>query len=98
MASNQYQQLPKLGPIEEDDEFEDFDREDWPEAEEDHTDVQCWIVNWDDTDVDDDFTRQLRAELSKPAAQVPTNPPSGTTAPQQPPRQQPPRQQPPPSK
>uniref|UniRef100_A0A2K6L8P3 26S proteasome complex subunit SEM1 n=2 Tax=Rhinopithecus TaxID=542827 RepID=A0A2K6L8P3_RHIBE len=40
-----------LGLLEEDDEFEEFPAEDWD--------------NWDDDNVEDDFSNQLRAELEK---------------------------------
>ena len=40
----------------------------WKEDEEDTSDVQQWEDNWDDDDVaEDDFTKQLRAELEKMA-------------------------------
>ncbi|KAJ3153032.1 hypothetical protein HDU86_005330 [Geranomyces michiganensis] len=33
---------------------------DWTEADEDHEDATLWDDNWDDEDVNDDFTRHLR--------------------------------------
>ncbi|KAL7751364.1 hypothetical protein RI367_003224 [Sorochytrium milnesiophthora] len=53
-------QLPQLGNLEEDDEFEDFPAEDWAVDEEDKDDIHNWEDNWDDDDVDDDFTVHLR--------------------------------------
>ena len=50
--------------IEEDDEFEEFERAHWAANEEEAEDVQQWQDNWDD-DMDDDFTKKLREELAK---------------------------------
>jgi len=33
---------------------------DWTGAEEDDTDVNVWEDNWDDDDVEEDFSQQLR--------------------------------------
>ena len=54
-----------LGLLEEDDEFEEFPAEDWTGKAEDETDVNVWEDNWDDDDVEDDFSVQLRNELEK---------------------------------
>jgi 26 proteasome complex subunit DSS1 len=51
--------------IEEDDEFEEFDPAKWGAEEEDADDVQQWKDNWDDDDIDDEFTNHLRAELER---------------------------------
>eukprot|EP00054_Salpingoeca_dolichothecata_P032028 m.265381 g.265381 ORF g.265381 m.265381 type:complete len:76 (+) comp28964_c0_seq1:44-271(+) len=51
--------------LEEDDEFEEFPKEDWDETEEDKDDVAQWEDNWDDDNLEDDFSNQLRAELEK---------------------------------
>ncbi|KAI9093050.1 DSS1/SEM1 family-domain-containing protein [Phlyctochytrium arcticum] len=64
--ASQLPKPPQLTALEEDDEFEDFPTEDWTEADEDHEDSTLWEDNWDDVEVDDEFTRQLRAELTKP--------------------------------
>ncbi|XP_022326036.1 26S proteasome complex subunit SEM1-like [Crassostrea virginica] len=56
---------PDLGLLEEDDEFEEFPAEDWTGADEDEEDVNVWEDNWDDDNVEDDFSLQLRAELEK---------------------------------
>jgi hypothetical protein len=49
--------------MEEDDEFEEFEPEQWGKADEEK-ETQQWMDNWDDA-LDDDFTKSLRAELSK---------------------------------
>ncbi|KAJ9593462.1 hypothetical protein L9F63_014991 [Diploptera punctata] len=49
-----------LGLLEEDDEFEEF-----PAEDEDEEDISVWEDNWDDDNVEDDFSKQLRAELEK---------------------------------
>jgi len=54
--------------IEEDDEFEEFEPCNWSAKEEDTEDAQQWKDNWDDDDIEDDFTKSLRAELSKTVA------------------------------
>jgi len=56
---------PDLGLLEEDDEFEEFPAEDWTGADEDPADVNVWEDNWDDDNVEDDFSVQLKAELEK---------------------------------
>ncbi|KAK4296508.1 hypothetical protein Pmani_030998 [Petrolisthes manimaculis] len=53
-----------LGLLEEDDEFEEFPAEDWGAAEEDAEDINVWEDNWDDDNIEDDFSQQLRAELN----------------------------------
>ncbi|KAE8596297.1 hypothetical protein XENTR_v10016043 [Xenopus tropicalis] len=53
-----------LGLLEEDDEFEEFPAEDWTGLDEDE-DTHVWEDNWDDDNVEDDFSNQLRAELEK---------------------------------
>ncbi|KAJ2163184.1 hypothetical protein GGF46_000114 [Coemansia sp. RSA 552] len=59
------QNLPANGVLEEDDEFEDFPAEDWAASDEDQEDVTLWNDNWDDDDLEDDFSKQLRVELEK---------------------------------
>ncbi|KEY72363.1 hypothetical protein S40285_09166 [Stachybotrys chlorohalonatus IBT 40285] len=54
----------------EDDEFEDFPVDDWPE---DQTEAaqgsgetkHLWEESWDDDDTSDDFSQQLKEELKK---------------------------------
>jgi len=58
---------PDLGLLEEDDEFEEFPAEDWTGADEDPGDVNVWEDNWDDDNVEDDFSLQLKAELERKA-------------------------------
>jgi 26 proteasome complex subunit DSS1 len=57
-------QKVELGLLEEDDEFEEFEAEDWNEAEKDtdlnNQEANLWEDNWDDDNVEDDFTNQLR--------------------------------------
>ncbi|KAL3162596.1 26S proteasome complex subunit SEM1 [Trebouxia sp. C0009 RCD-2024] len=52
-------------PMEDDDEFEEFDVEDWREEDEDPAKAELWEADWDDTSVSDNFSQQLRAELQK---------------------------------
>lgn len=54
-----------LGLLEEDDEFEEFPAEEWTGEEEDQADVNVWEDDWDDGNVEDDFSQQLRTELEK---------------------------------
>uniref|UniRef100_A0A2I2ZVP6 26S proteasome complex subunit SEM1 n=1 Tax=Gorilla gorilla gorilla TaxID=9595 RepID=A0A2I2ZVP6_GORGO len=51
-------QLVDLGFLEEDDEFEEFPAEDWADLDEDE-DAHVWEDNWDDDNVEDDFSNQL---------------------------------------
>ncbi|PSR89002.1 hypothetical protein EW026_g3953 [Hermanssonia centrifuga] len=69
---------PALGILEEDDEFEEFTVADWDDK---HTALgdlkgaapgvaksggdKLWEDNWDDDDIEDDFSVQLRNELEK---------------------------------
>eukprot|EP00343_Euplotes_focardii_P006756 CAMPEP_0205818942 /NCGR_PEP_ID=MMETSP0206-20130828/1059_1 /ASSEMBLY_ACC=CAM_ASM_000279 /TAXON_ID=36767 /ORGANISM="Euplotes focardii, Strain TN1" /LENGTH=75 /DNA_ID=CAMNT_0053111857 /DNA_START=36 /DNA_END=261 /DNA_ORIENTATION=+ len=62
MAENKAQDLDLL---EEDDEFEEFQRETWGAAQEDDEDTKLWGDDWDDDDVDEGFATQLRAELKQ---------------------------------
>ena len=54
-----------LGSLEEDDDFEEFPCEEWGVDKEDPDDLQVWEEDWDDDDVEDDFSNQLKAELAK---------------------------------
>ena len=51
--------------LEEDDEFEEFENDEWDAAEEETADIEQWENDWDDDDLTDDFSKQLRAELEK---------------------------------
>ena len=42
-------------------------RADWGQEEEDAEDVNQWEEDWDDSDQNDEFTRQLRAQLERHA-------------------------------
>ncbi|RMC05021.1 hypothetical protein DUI87_18202 [Hirundo rustica rustica] len=52
-----------LGLLEEDDEFEEFPAEDWTGLDEDE-DAHVWEDNWDDDNVEDDFSNQLSSLLT----------------------------------
>merc|ERR1712117_659364 len=43
--------------------LEEFPAEDWTNREEDPSDVNVWEDNWDDDNVEDDFSVQLKSEL-----------------------------------
>ncbi|KAI0978785.1 hypothetical protein GJ496_000094 [Pomphorhynchus laevis] len=51
--------------LEEDDEFEEFPAEEWAEDTMDKDDLNLWEDNWDDEDIDDDFSVKLIEELKK---------------------------------
>ncbi|GBE88035.1 DSS1/SEM1 family-domain-containing protein [Sparassis latifolia] len=70
--------LPHLGVLEEDDEFEEFPVADWEDSQTDLAHLggaapgaaksggdKLWEDNWDDDDIEDDFSLQLRNELAK---------------------------------
>ncbi|PYH90315.1 hypothetical protein BO71DRAFT_402318 [Aspergillus ellipticus CBS 707.79] len=67
------QSQPQKPPVlEEDDEFEDFPVEDWPQEETEHgaaaangTNNHLWEESWDDDDAAEDFSKQLKEELKK---------------------------------
>ncbi|KAI6155626.1 DSS1/SEM1 family-domain-containing protein [Pisolithus tinctorius] len=67
-----------LGVLEEDDEFEEFPVADWDDSETDLAHLggtapgvaksggdKLWEDNWDDDDIEDEFSIQLRNELTK---------------------------------
>lgn len=52
--------------LDEDDQFEDFPIDTWPDSETVKATGladNLWEENWDDVDVDDDFTANLKKEL-----------------------------------
>ncbi|XP_062209431.1 protein DELETION OF SUV3 SUPPRESSOR 1(I)-like [Phragmites australis] len=54
----------KMDLLEDDDEFEEFEiDQEWDDKEEGNEAVQQWEDDWDDDDVNDDFSLQLRKEL-----------------------------------
>ncbi|KAL2887687.1 DSS1/SEM1 family protein [Ceratocystis lukuohia] len=60
----------KATVVGEDDEFEDFPADDWPQEESEaaggSTATQhLWEESWDDDDTSDDFSVQLKEELKK---------------------------------
>jgi len=59
------QQKQEISLLEEDDEFEEFENETWNKTEEEEEVEHQWVDDWDDEHVDDDFSKQLRAELEK---------------------------------
>ncbi|KAK7690579.1 hypothetical protein QCA50_005677 [Cerrena zonata] len=80
---------PTLGVLEEDDEFEEFAVADWDDSQTDLAHLggaapgaaksggnKLWEDNWDDDDIEDDFSVQLRNELEKKKSH--TNPFWGT--------------------
>jgi len=67
-----------LGVLEEDDEFEEFPASDWDDSKTDLAHLggaapgaaksggdKLWEDNWDDDDIEDEFSIQLRNELAK---------------------------------
>ncbi|KAG5644378.1 hypothetical protein DXG03_008606 [Asterophora parasitica] len=67
-----------LGVLEEDDEFEEFEVADWDDSQTDLAHLagaapgaaksggdKLWEDNWDDDDIEDEFSTQLRNELAK---------------------------------
>ncbi|CCU81942.1 26 proteasome complex subunit Sem1 [Blumeria hordei DH14] len=57
---------PAAAVLEEDDEFEDFPVENWgPEETEPSSNTYLWDESWDDDDVCEDFSAQLKEELKK---------------------------------
>ncbi|XP_050539133.1 26S proteasome complex subunit SEM1 [Daktulosphaira vitifoliae] len=54
-----------VGLLEEDDEFEEFPVEEWTSKDEEDKEANVWEDNWDDDNVEDDFSVQLRAEFEK---------------------------------
>ncbi|GLB40466.1 putative DSS1_SEM1 [Lyophyllum shimeji] len=68
----------RLGVLEEDDEFEEFAVADWDDSQTDLAHLggaapgaaksggdKLWEDNWDDDDIEDEFSTQLRNELAK---------------------------------
>ncbi|KAF7312064.1 hypothetical protein MIND_00218600 [Mycena indigotica] len=68
----------QLGVLEEDDEFEEFPAADWDDAQTDLAHLggtapgaaksggdKLWEDNWDDDDIEEEFSTQLRSELAK---------------------------------
>ncbi|PBL03655.1 hypothetical protein ARMGADRAFT_1004380 [Armillaria gallica] len=71
-------QVNTLGLLEEDDEFEEFETADWDDSQTDMAHLngaapgaaksggdKLWEDNWDDDDIEDEFSVQLRNELAK---------------------------------
>ncbi|XP_037927293.1 probable 26S proteasome complex subunit sem1 [Teleopsis dalmanni] len=56
--------------LEEDDEFEDFPPEDFNINTEEDDILNVWDDNWDDDNVEDDFSQQLKAHLVKQSLEM----------------------------
>jgi len=82
----QQEALPHVGVLEEDDEFEEFPVADWKDSETDLAHLggaapgaaksggdKLWEDNWDDDDIEDEFSVQLRNELDKTRAAAETS-------------------------
>ncbi|KAF9046890.1 hypothetical protein BDZ89DRAFT_1058363 [Hymenopellis radicata] len=76
--SAEEKQQAHLGFLEEDDEFEEFPVADWDDSKTDMAHLggaapgaaksggdKLWEDNWDDDDIEDEFSVQLRNELAK---------------------------------
>ncbi|CAO2192737.1 unnamed protein product [Urochloa humidicola] len=62
----------KMDLLEDDDEFEEFEiDQEWDDKEEGNEALQQWEDDWDDDDVNDDFSLQLRKELESNAPNCP---------------------------
>ncbi|BHF60829.1 26S proteasome complex subunit SEM1 [Sparganum proliferum] len=46
-------------------EFEEFNREEWTPNEEDASDLKVWDDTWDQADIEDKFTDDLRHEMQR---------------------------------
>ena len=46
-------------------------RPDWDARQEDPKNQQLWEQDWDDDNINDDFSQRLKAELAKQAATAP---------------------------
>ncbi|BBN03688.1 26 proteasome complex subunit DSS1 [Marchantia polymorpha subsp. ruderalis] len=67
-APKQASEEVKLDLFEDDDEFEEFETEEWDDEEGEKVALQQWEDDWDDDDVNDDFSAQLRTELESASA------------------------------
>lgn len=59
-----------LDALEEDDEFEEFETENWPDERDADREEKMWQDDWDDDAIEDDFSKQLRAELERAKSRV----------------------------
>ncbi|KAI0261255.1 DSS1/SEM1 family-domain-containing protein [Gloeopeniophorella convolvens] len=77
-TSKEEENVPHLGVLEEDDEFEEFAVQDWDDSQTDLAHLggvapgaaksegdKLWEDNWDDDDIEEEFSVQLRSELEK---------------------------------
>ncbi|KAF8517686.1 DSS1/SEM1 family-domain-containing protein [Hysterangium stoloniferum] len=89
VQAEQPTQQSQLGALEEDDEFEEFPAQDWDDSETNLAHLngngvtvasdKLWEDNWDDDDIEDEFSVQLRNELAK-TGKNPSSATSGTAA------------------
>lgn len=61
---------PEMGSLEDDDEFEEFPAEEW--TGKDKEPQVLWEENWDDDNIEDDFSCQLREILEKSGQKLST--------------------------
>ncbi|KAL1996823.1 hypothetical protein VTN49DRAFT_7688 [Thermomyces lanuginosus] len=69
-STQQPTQVQRPAVLEEDDEFEDFPIEDWPQEETEQgagatVNNHLWEESWDDDDENEDFSKQLKEEIKK---------------------------------
>ncbi|KAL1973645.1 hypothetical protein VTN31DRAFT_6280 [Thermomyces dupontii] len=69
-STQQPSQIQRPAVLEEDDEFEDFPIEDWPQEETEQgagstVNNHLWEESWDDDDENEDFSKQLKEEIKK---------------------------------
>ncbi|VDN54988.1 unnamed protein product [Dracunculus medinensis] len=57
----------EIDTVEEDDEFEEFPLQDWQakESNDEEEELNVWEDNWDDEVHENDFSKQLREELTR---------------------------------
>lgn len=67
-AAKTEQKKSALELLEEDDEFEEFEGTNWEDFPAPTEENQLWQDDWDDDDVNDDFTAQLRAQIGSVAS------------------------------
>lgn len=60
-------------PLDEDDEFEEFDIDDWGRSQEELNNMALWDKSWDDDDVEDYVGSQIRTVVEA-AQQQPAQP------------------------
>lgn len=66
------EEMPPLEALEEDDDFAEFGEEEWDPSEMVEEDERLWQDDWDDDDIDDEFSHHLRRELDHVAGSATT--------------------------